>query len=335
MKKTLLALLVASAATSVSAVELYSSDTSTLAIKGEVDGYLRTSEVEVTGKAKDKEDLNVDYWAYAQVDYEHKLNDSVSAFGSFEIETSGSNAVFDDVVAGFKGNFGKVSIGETGDALDAIEKTDISNEGPYFGTPGHELESKGKGLRYQVDAGPVAISLDWQSTSADNSDDAYGISVDWNFGMGSVGVAYVDYGKLAGATVDSSVAGIALGINPVDALFLGLSYTDYENIAYAVTGGSNSDIKGELPAHDGQSFGFAISYDFEPVKIYATYALIDGDNIAGTKVDAELNSYLLGVDYTVMDNLNVFLEYTAAEIDGTSVVKTDANQTILGMYLSF
>ena len=62
MKKTLVALLVASAATTVSAGEIYSTDSSVVKLKGEVDAYL--AKIEVNNFSTDP-DVNV--WAKFQL----------------------------------------------------------------------------------------------------------------------------------------------------------------------------------------------------------------------------------------------------------------------------
>ncbi|MFA0544408.1 porin, partial [Vibrio sp. 10N.222.52.B7] len=129
---------------------IYSNDDTKVGLKGEVDIYLTQSEVDnVVGSGSVKKDADVSTWAKIQLDAEQKLNDQFTAFASFEIESDGSNAKFDDVLAGFKTDTWGMAFGETGDlaeSADAIQKDDITNEGNYMGsTGGHHKESSGHG----------------------------------------------------------------------------------------------------------------------------------------------------------------------------------------------
>ncbi|MEJ6059802.1 hypothetical protein [Aliivibrio salmonicida] len=63
MKKTLLALAVMAAAGSVSAAEIYGSETSKVSVKGEVDAYLAASEVEKLDGTKSDSDADIYTWA--------------------------------------------------------------------------------------------------------------------------------------------------------------------------------------------------------------------------------------------------------------------------------
>ena len=101
MKKTLLALAIAATATSVNAAEIYANDDTKVGLKGEVDIYLTTSEVDQIAGGSKKEEADVSTWAKIQLDAEQKLNDQFTAFASFEIESKGSDAKFDDVLVGF------------------------------------------------------------------------------------------------------------------------------------------------------------------------------------------------------------------------------------------
>ncbi|WP_282177488.1 porin [Vibrio nereis] len=327
MKKTLVALSVLMAASSAHAIELYSNDTSSVNLKGEVDAFIIGGEVDIEGVAeKVKADPAVDMWGYIQFDYEHKLSDSVSAFGSFEIESDGNNAVFDDVVAGINGSFGKFSIGETGDALDATEKDDITNEA-FYGQPGSALESKGKGVRYQNSFGGLALSLDAQTTSASEGNE-YGISGNYDLGDFEIGAAYQD------GSDGKFVAAVALSAQLGD-LYLATRYSEYEgNGDFDFAG--NTDTKVQFASHEGSVIGLAAAYQMDKTRYYGTYHLIEGDkNAAGDSIDADINAFTLGVDYAVMSDLLVFAEYQYAETEGVNVTNADVSAYMLGAYLSF
>lgn len=326
MKKTLVALSVLMAATSAQAIEIYSSDVSSVNLKGEIDAYVIGGEVDPDGATETKADPSVDMWGYIQFDYEHKLSDSVSAFGSFEIESDGSDAVFDDVVAGLNTSYGKFSIGETGDALDATEKDDITNEG-FYGQPGSDLESKGKGIRYQQSFGAFDLSLDAQTTT-ESQDNEYGISGNYNFGDFEVGAAYIE------GDDDDYIAAIGASAQLGD-LYLATRYSDYEGKADFEFSG-NTETKFALPEHEGSVIGAAAAYQMDKTRLYGTYHFIDGDkDMNGDSIDAEVNAFTLGVDYAVMSDLLVFAEYQYAEMEGDSVTDVDATIYMVGAYLSF
>ena len=326
MKKTLVALSVLMAATSAQAIEIYSNDVSSVNLKGEIDAYVVGGEVNPDGGVKSEADPNVEMWGYIQFDYEHKLSDSVSAFGSFEIESDGSDAVFDDVVAGLNTSYGKFSIGETGDALDATEKDDITNEG-FYGQPGSDLESKGKGIRYQQSFGAFDLSLDAQTTT-DSAGNEYGISGNYNFGDFEVGAAYVE------GEGDDYIAAIGASAQLGD-LYLATRYSDYEGKADFEFSGKTED-KVALPEHEGSAIGVALAYQLDKTRLYGTYHFIEADkDMDGNNSDAEMNAFTVGVDYAVMSDLLVFGEYQYAEVDDSATIDGDASIYMVGAYLSF
>ncbi|MCG6403618.1 porin, partial [Vibrio fluvialis] len=90
MKKTLLALAVATISTSaLAAGNIYDDGTTAFNVKGEIDTYVSAADTKTTTSGvatKNSTDADIDLWAKIQIDATHKLNDSVTAFGSFEIE---------------------------------------------------------------------------------------------------------------------------------------------------------------------------------------------------------------------------------------------------------
>ncbi|WP_029801381.1 porin, partial [Vibrio parahaemolyticus] len=87
MKKTLVALAVAGISTSaLAAGNIYDNGTTSFNLKGEIDTYVSTIERKENGKTSTKRDVDVDLWAKIQIDAEHKLNEDIKVFGSFELE---------------------------------------------------------------------------------------------------------------------------------------------------------------------------------------------------------------------------------------------------------
>ena len=333
MKKTLLALAVLTAAGSVSAANLYEEGNTSVNVSGEVDILLKTLDHsnDVTGLDKSN-DPEISGWAVTQFDIDHKISDAVTVFGSFEIEgDNGGAAKFDDTRIGFKGDFGKVTLGETGSSYALLEKAELTNEGADADVVYDSSESKGHGIRYQIDLGPVALSADIQTAADENTDADYAFGADYAIGDFTIGAAYLQ-GKES-ANYDSTAVGVSASYE-ANGLYVAATYTQYEGQSEVnIEGG---DSTGELTAHDGNSMGVAVSYKIEEVKIYAAYHMINADkDTAGNSVDGDLTNYYVGAEYAVSDNLTAFGEYNAADIEGTSIANQDMSQFIAGLYLSF
>ncbi|MDK9760336.1 porin, partial [Vibrio sp. D173a] len=224
MKKTLLALAIAATATSVNAAEIYANDDTKVGLKGEVDIYLSTSEVDTSTTATTKKEADVSTWAKIQLDAETKLNASV------EIESDGSNAKFDDGLAGFKTDTWGMAFGETGDlaeSADAIQKDDITNEGNYMGsTGGHHAESSGHGAVFKGQfVEGLTLVADINTDSTENVDNTYGISADYAFGAFSVGASYITGERTE--NVDYLLTGVSASAE-FGGLYLAATYAQYE-----------------------------------------------------------------------------------------------------------
>ncbi|WP_159654358.1 porin [Vibrio atypicus] len=339
MKKTLVALAIL-AAGSANAFELYNQDGTSVAVKGEVDLYVQTSEAQKDGEAKSKENAHVYTWAYAQIDFEHALNDDVAVFGSFEIEGDGNSAAkFDDVVGGFKGDFGKLSIGETGSSYGALEKAEVSNEQAEFDVVYNSSESAGKGIRFETTvAENLALSADIQ-TRADEDDDAnYAVSADYATDAFSVAVAYLasgDQGKKTDPDYveGGSAYGISASLDVIENLYLAATFTKYDGQGeVGVSGGNNDGVKLEFANHEGTSMGLAAAYTIDKARIYAAYHQVQADKLAdGTKLDDTATGYYVGADYAVLSNVTAYLEYGAADVENVG----DYSNVIAGMYIAF
>ncbi|MDD9179283.1 MULTISPECIES: porin [Aliivibrio] len=345
MKKTLLALAVMTAASGANAFELYNQDGTSVSMKGEVDIYLQTSEIDMKDNSLDStQDAHIYTWAYTQIDFEHKINDSVTAFGSFEIEGDGNSAAaFDDVVAGFKGNFGKVSLGETGSSYGVLEKTEVSNEQVEFDVVYNSSESKGKGARYEITVlESLALSADLQTrtNSGDKGEKSdYALSADYTFGDFSVAAAYLDSGKVNKADKGGNAFGVSASADISD-LYVAATFTSYEGQGdVGVSGGNNDNVKLELGNHEGTSMGIALAYTINDARIYGAYQMIDADkDMDGNKLDAEGTNFYVGADYAIISNLTAYVEYGQAEITGKDVIVTkdgSVSNVTAGIYLSF
>ncbi|MBE8577734.1 porin [Vibrio sp. OPT18] len=345
MKKTLLALAIAATATSVNAAEIYSNDDTKVGLKGEVDIYLTQSEVDnVSGVGSEKSDADVSTWAKIQLDAEQKLNDQFTAFASFEIESSGSAAKFDDVLVGFKTDTWGMAFGETGDlaeSADAIQKDDITNEGNYMGsTGGHHAESTGHGVVFKgqfVEGFTIVADINTEST--DGVDNTYGISADYAFSNFSIGASYITGERAKDASdndatdVDYSLAGVSASAE-FGGLYLAATYAQYEGN----TGYGYWDLASGFG--NGETMGVAAAYQLDAVRLYTTYAVATTDeHVSNTGVvtkisDVDSTNLVVGADYAFRNNILFFAEYQTADFE-TDTKTLDADGVTAGVYYTF
>lgn len=327
MKKTLLAFAIMAATGSASATEIYNTDTSKLSFKGEIDLYLGANEIDDI-----KSDADISYWAKVQFDMEQKISESITAFGSFEIEGDAGYLDLDDVYAGFKMDTWAVAAGEVGDfgdSADAINKDDISNEGNYASATSHQLESKGKGLSFKGEfVEGLTLIADVHTQSDEEIDNTYGVSADYEFANFSVGASYI-MGEAA-AEVDYSVAGVSVAAQ-FDALYLTAVYSMYEGI-------DSFSFWDTADYNSGTAIGVAAAYQLDKARLYTTYSLTTSDENTATgdsyAEDLEVSNLLVGIDYALVDNITLFAEYQIGDYDD-GATSTDAYTALAGVYYAF
>lgn len=340
MKKTLLALAIAATATSVNAAEIYANDDTKVGLKGEVDIYLTTSEVDQIGGGVEKNEADVSTWAKIQLDAEQKLNDQFTAFASFEIETgSGGNAKFDDVLVGFKTDTWGMAFGETGDlaeSADAIQKDDITNEGNYMGsTGGHHAESNGHGAVFKGQfLEGLTLVADINTDSTENVDNTYGISADYAFGAFSVGASYITGERTE--NVDYLLTGVSASAE-FGGLYLAATYAQYE--------GNQGYGYWDLPTNygNGETMGVAAAYQLDAVRLYTTYSIATTDEevnattgVVTSISDIDSTNLVVGADYAFRDNVLFFAEYQTADFEQSASNTTlDADGITAGVYYTF
>ncbi|EGU45323.1 porin [Vibrio splendidus] len=349
MKKTLLALAIAATATSVNAAEIYSNDDTKVSLKGEVDIYLKQSEVDQrdgTSVITNKEDADVSTWAKIQLDAEQKLNDEFTAFASFEIETSDITAddkkhelaKFDDVYVGFKTDTWGMAFGEVGDlaeSADAIQKDDITNEGNYMGsTGGHHRESKGHGAVFKGEfVEGLTLVADVNTVADENIDNTYGISADYAFSNFSIGASYITGD--AEQDIDYSLAGVSASAE-FGGLYLALTYAQFEGV-------NELGYWERSARYNGDTMGFAAAYQMDKVRLYTTYAIGNMDEVATASgnqklaKDQEVDNLVVGVDYAFRDNILFLAEYQTATLDYnvSGMTNLDADTVTAGVYYTF
>ncbi|GLT19307.1 porin [Vibrio zhanjiangensis] len=347
MKKTLVALSVLAAAANVNAGEIYATDASKVSLSGEVDAYVATTDVTNASNVNTKQDPYVVVWGKIQLDAEHKVNDALTAFASFEIESasdvyvgdSDNNAKFDDLYVGVKTDVWGVAVGEVGDvaaSTDAIEKGDITNEGNFFGAAGgHRSESDGQGIVFKSKLGDSLVFVaDLNTEANDKVDNTYGASLDWSINdMFTLGGSFVS-GESA-ENVDYSLAGVAASAEYKGFLFAA-SYGQFEGVNdWGLFGTTTSYF-------DGDAYGVAAQYTIEKTRLYATYDVMELDEVqvaGGSNLNAkgDLTNLVVGVDYALLANVKVFAEYQAADTsdDFSAGANQDGDSFILGAYYTF
>lgn len=336
MKKTILAALIASTATTAIAGDIYSNETTKVSFGGEVDAYLSTMDT-----PSQQQDADVNVWAKVQMDAEQKINDTLTGFASFEIQSgswydgTNANATFDDVLVGVKTDVWGIAVGEVGDlaeSADAIQKDDITNEGMYMGSAGgNHRESAGKGAVAKVKVGPMVFVADVNTVTDSEIGNTYGVSADFQHEMFSVGATYIS-GE-ATAQDDYELYGVSASAE-INGLYVAATYAEFENAnSYGFYSSAkvtdNAVTSGELTT--GNTIGLAASYQVNEARIYTTYAIASIDN-TDTQKYGDTTNWVIGADYAVASNISTFVEYQQAEADWEA---DDASTVVAGVYYSF
>ncbi|WP_114785618.1 porin [Vibrio tetraodonis] len=375
MKKTLVALSVLAAAANVNAAEVYSTDASKVSLSGEVDAYVTTTDIEKqsatdsskAGVTRTKTDPSVMVWGKIQLDAEHKVSDTLTTFASFEIESqtgfdsdeTDNKAEFDDLYVGVKTDTWGVAVGEVGDlaeSMDAIEKGDITNEGQFFGSAGgHRSESEGHGIVFKAElTDGLVFVADANTEASEDLDNTYGASLDWAINdMFSVGASLVN-GEAA-KDIDYQVGGVSASAT-LGGFFFAATYSQFEGVnsfglfgnstKRTVTSGSVEQEKTDNYAYtDGDAYGVAAQYTIDKTRLYATYDVMSLDEqqngtTANTDAKGDVTNLVLGVEYSLLDNVTIFTEYQTAETsnDFTGAnggAGLDADTFVLGTYYTF
>ncbi|MYM58211.1 porin [Vibrio sp. OCN044] len=374
MKKTLVALSVLAAAANVNAAEVYSTDASKVSLSGEVDAYVATTDIEKqstdAGKKRTKTDPSVMVWGKIQLDAEHKVSDTLTTFASFEIESqtgfdsseADNNAKFDDLYVGVKTDTWGVAVGEVGDlaeSMDAIEKGDITNEGQFFGSAGgHRSESEGHGIVFKAElTDGLVFVADANTEASEDLDNTYGASLDWAINdMFSVGASLVN-GEAA-KDIDYQVGGVSASAT-LGGFFFAATYSQFEGVnsfglfgdktKRTVTSQDDPEITKEIEDNyaytNGDAYGVALQYTIDKTRLYATYDVMSLDEqqnatTANTDAKGDVTNLVLGVEYSLLDNVTIFTEYQTAETSNdftgaNNGAGLDADTFVLGTYYTF
>ena len=328
MKKTLVALAVAGISTSaLAAGNIYDNGTTSLNLKGEIDTYVSTVEGKENGATTTKRDVDVDLWAKIQIDSEHKLNEDVTLFGSFELEngeffdkdSSSDHARVrtDDLYFGanFGDNWGVAlgEVGDFGDSLDAIT-IDNTNEGlGYVDDFVMSKESAGHAVSVKGSFDKLTVIADAYLNQNENIDTAFGLSAQYAINeMFTVGASYQDQENRNLAGDDYQVMGAAVRFN-------------MDNFSAAA-----NYVAEEFNKSDADTWSAVAAYQMNEARVYTSFGFTEyeGNN--------DLSYYTFGADYAVTGNVLTFIEYTASENDNKDVsTKIEADLIVAGVYYTF
>ncbi len=324
MNKKFLALAVAALVSgAANAANIYEDDATTFGVSGEIDTFL--SQFEADGSTAGR-DLDADLWAKIQIDATHKLNDTVTVFGSFEMENGegyGSNGdkdlKTDDLYFGamFGENFG-IAAGEVGDFGDSFNAITIDNTNEGYGFMDDfvtDFESDGHTIAAKYEANGLVLVADTYLDEDEGQDAAYGVSASYTISGFNVGASYQDHGNRDG--VDSTNN----GDNDVYGVKVGYAADAFSIAANYVVEQQNSV--------DIDVVGLAADYKFDAARLYVSGFVADKDN-----AEEDFSAYTVGADYSFSNNLLGFVEYSAQE-NSEYASNTDNSLYLVGMYYMF
>ncbi len=323
MNKKFIALAVAALASgAANAAAIYQNDTTTFGISGEIDSYLSKLNASPSNSSVSSADTDVDLWAKIQIDAQHKINDDVSVFGSFEIENGSGydgwnwssnddkKVVTDDLYFGANlGDSWGVAVGEIGDFGDSFDAITIdnTNEGVgYMDDFVTSFETKGHAASVKYDANGLVLIADTYLSQEANLDNAYGVSASYTINGFNVGASYQDHGNRDGYATASTNG----GDNDVYGVKVG-----YTGDAFSVASNYVVETKDGV---DTNVVGLAADYKIGATRLYTSGFIADKD-----ETSTDFSGYTLGADYAFTKNVLAFAEYTNTD-NLENVDKADA-----------
>lgn len=327
MNKKIIALAVAALVSgAANAANIYEDDATTFGVSGEIDTFLSKFESDNTAGR----DVDADLWAKIQIDATHKLNDTVTVFGSFEMEngegygSDGSKDLkTDDLYFGamFGESFG-IAVGEVGDFGDSFNAITIDNTNEGYGFMDDfvtDFESNGHTIAAKYEANGLVLIADTYLDENENQDAAYGVSASYTIAGFNVGASYQDHGNRAKDSDGNDVTNG--GDNDVYGVKVGYSADAFSVAAHYVVEQVNSV--------DTDVIGVAADYKFDAARLYVSGFVADQDNAA-----EDFTAYTVGADYSFSNNLLGFVEYSAQE-NSEYASNTDNSLYLAGVYYTF
>ncbi len=308
------------AAGSVTAGEIYATDTNTVELSGwakAVGAYVNSDFLDDKGADKDqKEHVYTD--AHLSVKGTHFLSEDAKVIGSFAINTGNSatnkNAEFADIKLEFDHvTLGNLSLGDTGNSFGAVEKAK-SGEGVnlFFVDQGGV---DGQGIRYKKTvAEKLELSVNYETDSASDYDSNYALSANYKADSFSAAIAYNSDGS------DGESIGLAGDIEFGD-LKLAAAFISFEDGKKLKLNESN-DFELSQP-NDGQTYSLAATYTIDLFRIYGSVQFAEGDYV-GSDFEAKTAYLGLGYDMTKEFKTDFVLQTGEYDEQGKSTQDVDA-----------
>ncbi len=291
-------------ASSVSAGEIYKTDTNTV----ELSGWAKAVGLYVDSDAEDKE-THVFTDAHLEVKATHFLNEETKVIGSFAINAGDSaedkNAKFEDIKLEFDhSTFGNLSLGDTGNSFGAVEKAK-SGEGLnlfYVNQGG----VNGKGIRYKKSIDKLEFSANYETESESSEDSSYALSADYKADKFSVALAYGSDGD------NADTLGLAADATFGD-LKLAAAFISFENVK-TLKANESVELEIETP-NSGETYSIAATYTMDLFRIYGSLQYAEGD-YQTKSFDAQTAYLGLGYDVTEEFKTDFVLQTGEYEKDG-------------------
>ncbi len=297
------------AAGTVTAGEIYATDTNTVELSGwakAIGAYVDSDFKDEEGKDKDQEE-HVYTDAHLTLKGTHFLSEDAKVIGSFAINTGNSatnkNAEFADIKLEFDHTtFGNLSLGDTGNSFGAVEKAKAGEGVNLFFIDQGGVE--GQGIRYKKTiAEKLELSANYETDSDTNYESNYAVSANYKADKFSAAIAYNSDGS------EGESFGVAGDVEIGD-LKLAAAFISFEDGKKLKLNESN-DLEIKTP-NDGETYSLAATYTIDLFRIYGSIQFAEGDYV-GSSFDAQ--TAYLGLGYDVTEEFKTDLVVQTGEYD--------------------
>jgi|GEM_PF-5476992 len=296
------------AAGSVTAGEIYATDTNTV----ELSGWAKAVGLYVDADSAEK-DEHVFTDAHLKIKGTHFLNEDAKVIGSFALNTEDTSvkdkkASFGDIKLEFDHvTFGNLSLGDTGNSFGVLEKAK-SGEGANLAFVG-QGGVNGQGIRYKKTiAEKLELSANYETDSDSSNESNYALSANYKADNFSAAFAFGSDGD------EANSVGLAADVEFGD-LKLGATYIKFENAA-KLTANDSVELELESP-NEGDTYAFAATYTIDAIRIYGSVQYAEGDYL-GTSFDAQTAYLGLGYDVTTEFKTDFVVQTGEIDKDGTN-----------------
>lgn len=332
MKRTCLAIAIATVAVSAQAHQIYNKNGTVLTIGGEVkviaekhnrnDGWKKLDQT-IAGKEvvtdKDFEKVWLIPSAELNIGAMKMLSNDVIAKAGFTLSGSQGRDVVkgklenddsykvENIFVSLEGKAGEFSFGDTGTALDALSNTNFTNESEFV-YDHFDGALEGRGVRYHKAIDNIHVSVDYQQFG-DFANGEDQVSGSLGYKTKHVGVTAF-YSKVVDGTVKGNITGGAINYQ-VHGLELAANYANYDDVRLPKIGFYNFDGYGAPAYLKGQTYSLGVSQTVDNFRMYGGFERVDADKMAtyeSKDVKFESDTFFAGTEYNFDETLKVFAE---------------------------